>query len=164
MRSNRVARFQTQLAIATLVACFSSLSVHSENNNTQNSSQPQVQMIQNILNHPNHFLGKKITLNGKVERVLDPRTFVMSANEDSSRRILVVTATPRIYRADQQPGLLGPPLQDDEKVQVTGNLQMLMVSTVADTLGPKKGQEPLEQITTRTPVVVIQSGTLHIQE
>jgi len=122
--------------------------------------------IHSVLNNPGTYLNKNVTLNGKVERVLGSDSFIMSSNDDSGQRILVMTSQSKLLpTAKQSAGISGenvPQLKDNQQVQVTGKLDMLNIKSETDTINPKKDSATFSEVTSHTPVVIVQPGQVHI--
>jgi uncharacterized protein YdeI (BOF family) len=159
-------KFTTLAALLSLATVPALANDSSSAANTTGASQSDAS-IQKVLSNPSSYVGKQISLDGKVERILDANSFVLSSNGDSKQRILVVTRkagdSSGKMKQDQQAGTVGNKLKDDQKVSLTGKVEMLTMTSEVDTINPQKDRATFSQVTTNTPIVVVEPGSIQGQ-
>jgi uncharacterized protein YdeI (BOF family) len=150
----------SSLALALSVSAFAN--DNANKNANMNTSTPS---IQQIVTSPSNYVGKTLTLNGKIDRVLPNGDFIMKA-ADSNQSILVFTVKgsqkPK-GATNQQAGTFAPPLQENQKVQVKGKVDELVVTNEYDVLNMKKNREQMSMVQTSTPVLLVRPADVKTQ-
>jgi hypothetical protein len=111
--------------------------------------------IGDILDNPDNYVSKQITLTGSVSKVLDPNAFNLKA-PGIDRRLLVVTSNSLL--SPQANGNNDYIYKDDDIVQVNGTIQKFDTATIGNQLGISFNDDQLNDYIGK-PVVVAQSVT-----
>jgi hypothetical protein len=174
----KIQNLVTGLAIVSTAFCMTAVqSAYSATNNMTNNTtnNTTTSSIQSVINNPNDYLKKTVTLDGKVDRVIDSGSFVIRSNTDPSQRILVMTAVPTQNgvntNTNQKAGVASgntaptlPTLKDKQNVQVTGKFDVLVAKAETDSYNPNQNSASFSEMTTNTPVLVVQPNQIHLTE
>jgi hypothetical protein len=127
------------------------------------------------LNHDSSaYLGKQITLTGRVDRVLGNGSYIVSdgkSTKDPSHRVLIFTSTTKNQAgiensknntdsSRQQAGVAAITFKEGDQVRLNGKVEQFNINSEVDSFSPKTDIETIDQSASATPVVVIQPGSM----
>jgi hypothetical protein len=131
----------------------------------QNSDQTTGITAQELNQNPATYLGKQVTLTGRVDRDLGNGSYIISdakSTKDPSRRVLIFTSAPNNNNQDtkQEAGIAAPRLKEGDSVKLNGKVEEFNVSSEVDSFSPKSDVETIHTAAVTTPVVVVQPGSI----
>ncbi len=90
-------------------------------------------LISDIIRDPDRYIGRTVTLEGEVDRVISPGIFILDREGTvMGDEILVVTADPLDSQAERD---IAHPFRDADKVIVTGRVEQFIRAEVEDDFG-----------------------------
>lgn len=149
------------IALATSLSAFAA---DSSSDKSAKSSETSAPSIQQVVQNPSSYVGKTLTLSGKVDRVLPSGDFIMKA-ADSDQGILVFTVkgSQKSQASNQQAGTSGTQLKENQKVEVKGKVNQLVVTNEYDVVNLKKDREKMSMVQTSTPVLLARPADVKAQ-
>jgi DNA/RNA endonuclease YhcR with UshA esterase domain len=138
----------------------------------QNINQTTQVTAQDLNQNPGTYLGKQVTITGRVDRVLGNGSYIIADGKnakDPSRRILIFTSSPTTMQnpdasstqnLQQQAGVAGTDLKEGDAIKLSGKVEEFNVSSEVDTFTPKSDVETIRETAATTPVVVIKPGQI----
>jgi DNA/RNA endonuclease YhcR with UshA esterase domain len=120
------------------------------------------------------YVGKQVTLTGRVDRVLGNGSYIVSdgkSTKDPSHRVLIFTSTTKnqvgiensknnTASSKQQAGVAAVTFKEGDQIKLNGKVEQFNVSSEVDSFSPKTDVETIDQSAVTTPVVVIQPGSM----
>jgi uncharacterized membrane protein YcgQ (UPF0703/DUF1980 family) len=110
--------------------------------------------INDILDNPDNYVGKQITLSGKIHEVLDNNSLTLKAS-GINRDLLVITSNSLFTNIQNDNSAL---YKDDDNVQISGMVQKFDKTTIENQLGLVLNDNKLNDYITK-PVIVAQTIT-----
>jgi DNA/RNA endonuclease YhcR with UshA esterase domain len=161
------------VGLSMLAGSALSISVALANDNqmsTQTINQTSSITAQDLNQNPGTYLGKQVTITGRVDRVLGNGSYVIADGKntkDPSRRILIFTSASNgnsnangKQNLKQQAGVAAVTLKEGDSVKLSGKVEEFNVSNEMDTFSPKSDVETINETAATTPVVVVQPGSI----
>jgi hypothetical protein len=120
------------------------------------------------------YMGKQVTLTGRVDRVLGNGSYIVSDGKmpkDPSHRILIFTSAAKdrksiqnsqnnVNNAPQQAGVAALTLKEGDSIKLSGKVEGFKVNNEVDSFSPKTDVETVDETSVTTPVVVVQPGSI----
>jgi hypothetical protein len=114
------------------------------------------------------YMGKQVTLTGRVDRVLGNGSYIVSDGKmpkDPSHRILIFTSAAKDRKsiqnsAPQQAGVAALTLKEGDSIKLSGKVEGFKVNNEVDSFSPKTDVETVDETSVTTPVVVVQPGSI----
>jgi hypothetical protein len=119
--------------------------------------------VQELNQKANVFLGKQVTLNGQIDRILGSGAYVVADAKDTKdplHRVLIFTVGPQ--KGNQNPkqngGTTGVHLKEGDSVKVSGTVEQFAMGSNSESYAPKSNSENIIETQSVTPVLVVQPG------
>lgn len=156
------------LSLSVLMASVVLATSATANSVQQNTVQETTMKItpQTFNQNPQNFMGKKVVLTGKIDRILGNGSYIIRDSQNSANRVLIFTASNSSASnmekdaKHQQAGTKGVSLKEGDSVRLVGKVEQFNVSSEVDSFSPKSDTETINQTSDSTPVLVIQPGDL----
>jgi DNA/RNA endonuclease YhcR with UshA esterase domain len=120
------------------------------------------------------YVGKQVTLTGRVDRVLGNGSYIVSDGKntkDPTHRVLIFTSAAKNQAgvensknntdsSRQQAGVAAVTFKEGDQIKLNGKVEQFNVSSEVDSFSPKTDVETIDQSAATTPIVVIQPGSM----
>jgi hypothetical protein len=135
---------------------------------TNPSITPDVVTAMNVNQQTDHYVGKQISLNGDIDRVLGPGAYIVTDRGTVSgpnHKVLVLTQGSGFAPGGAgQPAIAGQVFREGDQVKIQGKVEQLVMNAETDTFSPKSDQETIQDTGTSMPVIVLtKSGAIQKQ-
>jgi hypothetical protein len=95
-------------------------------------------LISDIVQNPSRHVGESVTVQGEIDRVLSPRIFVLDREGTAIGDELLVVARAQIPSEAKRD--INNPLQNADKVTVSGTVRMLLIEDIEQEIGSDLNQ------------------------